>query len=156
MTFHPQPKLKRAPRPRKRIDRGKRPRRQRKTSRAAMGRKADALFSLIVRRNGCHEAAVSPAHECVGGIQCAHIVSRSYRSTRWDEDNAMGLCAGRHVFYTHRPLEWEDFVAQNWHVARPTLRRRALEAWDGDIESVLVRLAARAVALGIKPASGAA
>jgi hypothetical protein len=140
--------IRRSPPPR----RSRRPRKQRKTSRAAMGRQADKLFSLIVRAGGCHEANVNPAHECVGGLQCAHIISRSYRSTRWDEENAMGLCAGRHVYYTHRPCEFEDFVAEFWHIARPTLRRRALVKWDGDIEGVLVRLAARAVTLNLSPA----
>ena len=112
-----------------------------------MGRQADKLFSLIVR-------AVGQCAECFEGkaLQCAHIVSRSYRSVRWSFDNAVALCAGCHVYYTHHPLEWERFVTERMGAADfASLKARALAKWDGDLEGVLVRLAARAVALGIEP-----
>lgn len=144
---------KRAPRPRKRIARGKGPRKVRKTTRGKMGRIADKLFGQIVRLRGvCLEAIHNDYHRCAGSIQCAHVVSRSYRSVRWSEDNAMPLCAGAHVYYTHHPLEWEGFVTMRiGDDAFAALKRRALQKWDGDIEGVCVRLAARAVALGIEP-----
>ena len=113
-----------------------------------MGRQADKLFSLIVRSaRKCAEIGCASQT-----LQCAHIVSRSYRSVRWSEDNAVALCAGCHVYYTHHPLEWEQFVIRRMGAADyEALKARALAKWDGDLESVLVRLAARAVALGIKP-----
>lgn len=139
------------PKPPKRIARTKRPRKQRKTSRGKMGRLADRLFSLIVRHRGRCEDETRP---CAGSLQCAHVVSRSYRSTRWNEGNAFALCAGAHNFYTHRPVEWEVFVDARLGVeTHDALKRAALQRWDGDLETVLVRLAARAVALGI-PAEG--
>ena len=116
-----------------------------------MGRLADKLFSLIVRQRGCadHTDTLTP---CAGPKQCAHIVSRTYRSVRWDEDNAFCLCAGAHVFYTHHPIHWEQFVTKRIGAdAYADLKTRALARWNGDIEGVLVRLAARAVALGITP-----
>jgi len=122
-----------------------------------MGRQADKLFSLIVRSKGqC--AAHAPRESdpfgtgCTVGLQCAHIISRSYRSVRWSEDNAMPLCARAHVYYTHHPLEWEAFVLENMSAADlAALKARALAKWDGDLETVLVRLAARAVSLRISP-----
>ena len=127
-----------------------------------MGRQADKLFSLIVRASGVcayhsAESAVDPwGGGCKGSLQCAHIISRSYRSVRWDERNAMPLCAGAHVYFTHHPLEWERFVLNYSGVLYgdsiiPALKAKALSKWDGDIEGVLVRLAARAVGLGIEP-----
>ena len=65
----------------------------------------DPLFAKVVRLSGSCTACLS--HD---RIQCAHIVSRRYRATRWDRDNAMPLCAKCHTYYTHRPLEWEAWV----------------------------------------------
>lgn len=65
----------------------------------------DILFSQIVRTAGkCFKCNRTT------GLQCAHIVSRSYHATRWDLDNAVCLCNGCHVYYTHHPLEWEVFI----------------------------------------------
>jgi len=44
-------------------------------------------------------------------LQWAHIVSRRYKSTRWRLDNCFLLCSACHTYYTHRPLEWDIFVA---------------------------------------------
>jgi hypothetical protein len=55
------------------------------------------------------------------------------------------------VYYTHRPLEWEQFMEQRLTAAGlADLKRLALSKWSGDIEGVLVRLAARAVAIGLE------
>lgn len=43
-------------------------------------------------------------------LQCAHIVSRSYHATRWDEYNALALCVGDHKYFTEHPLEWEVWI----------------------------------------------
>lgn len=146
---------KRSKKPPKRIARGKRPGRVRKTSRGAMGRKADALFSKIVREPdacGYHGRGYGI---CAGPLQCAHLISRSYRSVRWDENNAIPLCAGAHRYFTNRPVEWERFILQHILGAESfeKLKRMALDRWDGDIEGVLVRLASRAVVLGLVPES---
>ena len=69
--------------------------------------KCDTLFSEIVRlrANGlCQETNGKEFP------QCAHIISRDYKNTCWDLDNAICLSRNRHKFYTHRPLEWEVFV----------------------------------------------
>src|SRR4051812_24990057 len=100
-----------------------------------MGRLADKLFSLIVRaRQACmFHAGVS---ECAGPLQTCHIVSRTYRSVRWDEDNAYCMCAGAHRLMTNRPLEWERFVTAVMGAADyEALKLRALAKWDGDLES---------------------
>jgi hypothetical protein len=145
------PKPRRTGKLRKPIARKKRPARVRKTSRGKMTRQADKLFSLIVRSRGkCEWHAVGGA--CAGPLQCAHGIGRTYRSVRWDERNAFALCAGAHVWTTHHPLEWHQFMHNEMGgAALEALKAKALKPWDGDLSGVLVRLAARAVALGIEP-----
>ena len=43
-------------------------------------------------------------------LQCAHIITRGYKQIAFDLDNAMCLCRSHHVYFTHRPIEWESFV----------------------------------------------
>lgn len=81
---------------------------QRQRSRApakALRRKADQLFSAIVRARGACESCGRTER-----LQCAHIVPRRYLSVRWIEENALCLCSACHVYYTHFPLEFEAFV----------------------------------------------
>ena len=71
---------------------------------------ADALFSKIVRaRSG---ACVNCGS--VERLQCAHGFSRRYRNARWDYRNAFCLCAGCHMFFTHRPIEWDNWLRERW------------------------------------------
>ncbi len=59
-------------------------------------------------------------------LQCAHIIPRGYRQVRWDSRNAMTLCAKHHVYYEHRPLEWQAWINERasrgdgkpWHERR--------------------------------------
>jgi hypothetical protein len=123
---------------RKPIERRSRPRRQRKTTLAAQGRKADRLWSLIVRARGlCEVDSTGPKHS--GPLQGAHGISRRYRNTRWLPINGFCLCAAHHVYFTYRPLEWEDYIRAAWgETVYDELRRIALSqpsptygmAWD--------------------------
>jgi hypothetical protein len=64
----------------------------------------------------------------------------------------MPLCSGAHVWFTHNPDEWGAYLVWKFGAeAVHSLVMRSVQPWDGDIDGVLVRLAARAVALGIKP-----
>lgn len=77
--------------------------------RMAATKRADAAFSAAIRARGrCELAAMHPDLECSGALQCCHIKSRRYRAIRWSEDNALAGCAAHHVYFTHRPEEWED------------------------------------------------
>lgn len=66
---------------------------------------ADRLFSLAVRATGFCEECGSIEH-----LQCAHVHSRSYSATRVDFRNAVCLCRSCHMFFTHRPIEWEEWA----------------------------------------------
>jgi hypothetical protein len=75
-------------------------------------KKLDDLFRDIMRAQG-------RCHRCGRGwpqvvLQCAHGFSRRYRGTRWDEDANFCLCSGCHFYFTHRPIEWDDYMENVW------------------------------------------
>ena len=70
--------------------------------------KCDTLFGQIVRSTGV--CAGRCEGKPSGVLQCAHGFSRRYRATRWDERNAWCLCQGCHLYWTLRPLEWDDWM----------------------------------------------
>lgn len=91
---------------------------------------------------------------CLGIKQCAHIVSRGYMGTRWDFENAVVLCAGDHVYFTHHPEEWRLWVDLNFGPGYyDSIRRRALgyvaRQDKPDYVATLTRLVARAEELEI-------
>lgn len=69
--------------------------------------RADKLFSGLIRSHG---GCQSGRDSHLGVLQCAHGFSRSYKAVRWDERNAWSLCAGCHVYFTHHPLEWDEWM----------------------------------------------
>lgn len=78
-----------------------------KPTRSNMTNKLDKICSLIVRSHGQCVMCLQTDYE---KLQCAHIYSRTYRSTRWDLNNLLPLCASCH-FYSHRnPLIFAEFV----------------------------------------------
>ena len=104
-----------------------------KLSRTALKIKADTLFSKIVR-------LVGRCERCSGitALQCAHIISRRYLCTRWDLGNAVCLCARCHMYMTHRPLEWEEWVIARIGAQRyENLKRKALSICKPDYPAIL-------------------
>jgi hypothetical protein len=103
-------------------------------------KRADALFSKAVRASGpCFAAVNEPDHTCAGAKQAAHVHSRRYRAVRWDFGNCVPLCQGAHVFYTHRPLEWEE-ACRRWGINWDALRYVALNSPPMDPNIVIARL----------------
>ena len=69
--------------------------------------RADTAFSKVVREVGYCE---SDRETHKGVLQCAHIIGRSYKTIRVDRRNALCLCAGCHMYFTHHPLEWRQWI----------------------------------------------
>jgi len=69
----------------------------------------DKLFSEFIRRRAIER--VGGCERCLVGktdykqLQCSHFHGRAKKSVRWDEDNAVGLCAGCHMYLTSQPKE---------------------------------------------------
>lgn len=129
--------VKRSPIRRKSPVRKKRPKPPTLTE---LTREADRLFSLEVRSIGRCEAAGYRTHRCRGILQCAHVVGRRYRSTRWWKPNAIALCAGGHFYWTERPEEWRDFIDSRWPGRYERCWLRAQQQWDRDLAAVLLTL----------------
>lgn len=139
MTF-PKPE-KRGPKPPKRIKRGgpiarkSRPRKKRKTPRAKLKKIADKLWSLIVRTAGkCRICGVTER------LQAAHGFSRRYLGTRHDLRNGWCLCAGHHVYFTHRPLEWDEWLRAELGPLYEPMRQAALAKAIPDYEAIVAKL----------------
>lgn len=121
---------------RKPIERRSRPRKRRKGTKAALAREADKLWSLLVRRPGLCEICGSRFR-----LQGAHGFSRRYRNTRWLLINGFCLCSGCHVYFTHRDLEWQDFLRRSWgESVYDELRRLALRTTAPDVAAALAKL----------------
>lgn len=78
-----------------------------KPTKSSLTRKLDKICSQIIRAAGkCAKCGCAEYDK----LQCAHIYSRTYRSTRWDLRNLIPLCASCH-FHAHRnPLIFAEFV----------------------------------------------
>ena len=46
-------------------------------------------------------------------LQCSHFWGRGKHSTRWDEDNAVGLCGGCHMYFTANPEEHREWFVNH-------------------------------------------
>jgi len=71
--------------------------------------KTDKLFSeyirrrAIVRSGGCERCGTWKTD--YKQLQCAHLISRWHKSIRWDEEAAIGLCGGCHLWIDHEAEE---------------------------------------------------
>jgi len=75
-------------------------------------KKLDDVFRDIMRSQGkCHRCGRGPEQVV---LQCAHGFSRRYRGTRWLEEANFCLCSGCHMFFTWRPIEWDDYMRNTW------------------------------------------
>lgn len=99
-------------------------------------KQADAVFGRIIRAPGVCMACGSSRY-----IQCAHGFSRRYAPTRTDLRNAFPLCRGCHVYWTHRPLEWDEWLLDTWgEVLYDELRELALSGVRVDWKQRLAEL----------------
>jgi len=80
----------------------------------------DVLFSEFVRKRalkragGCERCGAQKfdiqkddgsSFPAWSQLDCAHLISRWHKSTRWDEDAAIGLCGGCHMWIDHEEEE---------------------------------------------------
>lgn len=106
----------------------------------------DRWFSLLVRHIGrCRRCGTTTS------LQCAHIISRRYLGVRYDSSNAICLCAKDHMYFTHRPLEFEEYIVGEFGEAALSELKRKARAFVSplDREAVAAALYAQADALGL-------
>ena len=107
-------------------------------------KQCDTLFSLLVRSAGrCSNCGKSEF------LQCAHGFSRRYRAVRFDTRNAWPLCRGCHVYFTHRPLEWDEWMRSELGDLYEVLRDLALHGKNPDLATVRQNLSVQVDRLGL-------
>lgn len=108
--------------------------------------KADKLFSQIIRERGaCERCGKGPDQ---AQLQCAHIISRRYNATRWDEENCLCLCGGCHFWAHQQPIAFGLWVIEKIGQAKATELRDQAQAYAGrvsriDYEELIARLTER-------------
>lgn len=65
----------------------------------------------VFARDGC---VCVRCHNKTRPVQWAHIFSRRHKNLRWEEDNALTLCAGCHLWWHHEPVLAVDWFKKNW------------------------------------------
>lgn len=69
-------------------------------------KKCDDLWGKLIRARGKCERCGKTTN-----LQAAHIISRSHHKTRHVLENGVCLCAGCHIFWSHKePDEFVDWV----------------------------------------------
>jgi len=66
----------------------------------------DIEFSLYIRNKagGRCERCKKPSR-----LECSHFYGRGGHSTRWDEENCIGICCGCHSFLGANPEDHREF-----------------------------------------------
>jgi hypothetical protein len=106
-------------------------------------KKADDIFSLIVRHRGTCQAKGLDGHPCKGRLECAHIITRGAHKLRFSENNALALCHSHHFFYTNHPHLWYwEFIPKHFpkQYAYTQLHKNELLVERVDFEELITRL----------------
>jgi len=88
------------------------------TSPSKLKAELDRLFSLYIRAKYPKECYTCRAEGKV--LQNGHFVSRSYLSTRWDENNCRPQCVGCNIWGAGKPLDFEDRLIEELGMAEVT------------------------------------
>lgn len=86
---------------------------------------------------------VCPARPQLGvtGLQWAHILGRGYRAVRHHPENAVALSREAHVHFTHRPVEWRNWVTDMYGAERlATIEDAAQHYQKVSLETVVEEL----------------
>jgi hypothetical protein len=94
---------------------------------------ADQLWSMAVRtRDGwCQGKHAFSKTPCAGSLQADHLISRTYRSTRWLLDVGAALCLAHHMYVTEHPLEHVELAVALMGQELYDLRRREAMQMNG-------------------------
>ena len=111
---------------------------KRRKKRLSLSKQADALWAQVVKVSGqCYSCGKTER------LQAAHGFSRRYRGTRWLPINGFPLCSFEHMYWTHRPLEWDEWLRKVWgEPVYENLRALALKTAKPDFPGIIASLKA--------------
>lgn len=73
-------------------------------------KQCDVEFSKLIRAKGVCEKCGK-----IESLQCAHVISRTNLTLRFDIFNGLCLCGGCHIFWAHRnPLEFTEWFKNTY------------------------------------------
>lgn len=104
--------------------------------------KATRLHAQLVRARGyCLACSMGwePMPKESTRLECSHIISRRYASTRTDEMNAYCLCSAHHRRFTEWGKEWAAFIEatignQEYERLRWKAEQIKKVDWDAEVE----------------------
>ncbi len=85
-------------------------------------KKADKLFSEIIRSRKWCEAPHAGGKKCSSLLDCAHVIPRTNLTLRWDLKNGLCLCRAHHLYWQHK----DPIAFTNWFAKKYPDRRRYL------------------------------
>jgi hypothetical protein len=85
-----------------------------KPTKSRLKKRADTAFSLWVRKTIGHCQAEGYGIKCSSVLQCAHIVTRSNLTLRYNANNVLCLCSAHHFWFHRHPLEFVEFLLQRY------------------------------------------
>lgn len=99
-------------------------------------KQCDVIFARLVRSRGVCQ--IKTDTDCNGYLQCCHGFGRGYKPVRCEFWNAFCGCARHHQWWTAHPLQWDDWMKEQWGEALYLSRR--LTAVKGDLPDWRERL----------------
>lgn len=75
-----------------------------KPTKSQLKKKADKLFSLLIRKRGSCERCLNTKD-----LQAAHMITRANLRLRYDTRNVRCLCKGCHFYMHHHSMEFFDW-----------------------------------------------
>lgn len=95
-------------------------------------KKADALFSISIRKRDRH--CLHPIGCESTNIQCSHYIGRAHKITRFDPDNCIALCYFHHFRSKDLGFEYQkQYKAEHGYDGQYTIFMKKLlgeERWD--------------------------
>jgi hypothetical protein len=146
-TPNPQKRAKRPPQPiarNSRPRRGSKPRRERKTTLAALKRKLDTLFSAYVKeRDG--RVCITSGQTCEPHqLNAGHFISRRIQSLRWDPKNCHSQSVADNHFRRGAPAEYAVAILDRYGEAelrRLLARKKIHKQWRrGELERLIAAI----------------
>ena len=75
--------------------------------------KLDVLFSRLVRLRAGGKCEYCGKLKLLPHLQCSHFHGRRKRSTRYDPDNAVGVCFSCHQYLGSNPYQHTEFFKKH-------------------------------------------
>lgn len=104
--------------------------------------RADELWGRVIRKGRC-EIDHARYLRCGGRIEACHGFSRGYRAIRWSLMNGWSGCQAVNYWAETHPLQWDEWLRQQWGDNYEHIRQLALNGREPDLAEVIADLEER-------------